>query len=393
MTSRSTGPRLRRGLALAIALPLLASACTSSSTPSSSTTATASPGEATATTTPSDRELVDNTAALEAVYAAVEGLTGEERAQVLLGLAEQEGPMTIYSGMNLGDATALLEGFEEAYGLEPNYYRAASGDVQRRVLFEVDAGYVGNDLVILNGPEMTAIEAAGALAPLRSVATEAIFEGGVGETYATVYQVAYIAVWNSDLVSAPPATWEELFTTFEGTIAFEIEDWPWFAMLTMEYFVPRLGMTEDEVVDMFLEVARRSRVIDGHTLMTELLQAGEFDAAASAYHHRVTQFRAEGAPLAWEQPLEPIITRTSRASIMRHVQAPATALLFLEWLLTDGQEILATQGRSPASTAVDGGIPREYEVIPVDDDALALEREKWEGLWADIVQEAGQDVG
>lgn len=334
----------------------------------------------------------DSSAALEEVYAAVEGLTGEERASTLAELAAEEDGLNVYSSTNLDDAAPLLEAFTDTYDIEPNYYRASSSDVLRRILQEADAGFPGNDVVMANGPEMALLDGEGLLLPLESPATADIIEAGVFDTWASVYMNTFIAAWNTNTVTDPPSTWEDLLTNFDGNLAMEFGDWDWFVTLTNRYFTEELGMTEDEVVEMFKQAAARSRVVDGHTLMAELMVAGEFDAGTSFYHHRIAEFMSEGAPVAWEEPLQPLIIRPNGVGIMRSVQNPATALLWTEFLLTDAQEILAADFRGPASTAVEGGLPPEYEPILVDIDAITAEREKWEGLWTEIVEQSGSEV-
>ncbi|HEU4541786.1 MAG TPA: extracellular solute-binding protein [Jiangellaceae bacterium] len=337
---------------------------------------------------------LDNSAALEEVYAAVEGLTGEERASALAELAAEEDGLNVYSSTNLDDAAPLLEAFTDTYDIEPNYYRASSSDVLRRILQEADANFPGNDVVLANGPEMALLDDEGLLLPLTTPATEDIIEAGVFDTWASVYLNTFTAAWNTNNVADPPATWEDLLSNFDGSLVMELGDWDWFATLTNHYFVEEKGMTEEEVVEMFKQAAANSQVVDGHTLMAELLVAGEYDAGTSFYHHRIAEFISEGAPVQWEepQPIQPLIIRPNGAGIMRGVQNPATALLWTEFLLTDAQEILAEDYRGPASTAVEGGVPPEYEPILVDIEAINAERDKWEGLWTEIVEQSGSEI-
>lgn len=334
----------------------------------------------------------DNSAALEAVYAEVEGLSGEERTARLVELAAEEDGLNVYSSTNLDDAEPLLAAFTDAYDIEPNYYRASSGDVLQRVLQEIDAGYAGNDVIMANGPELAVLDQEGHLSPLNSPATEDIVAAGVFDNWASVYMNTFIAAWNTNEVTTPPTTWEELLTEFDGLLAMELGDWDWFATITNHYFIDELGMTEDEVVEMFKTAAADARIVDGHTLMAELVVAGEYDAATSLYHHRVAEFISEGAPIAWEPPLRPLILRPNGVAIMKHAQNPATALLWTEFLLTDAQQILADDFRGPASTAVEGGIPPEYEPILVDIEAITQERDKWEGLWTEIIESSGAEI-
>lgn len=382
-------------------LALVVGACSEPPTAEEDTTTTAeSPTTAAPDTTAADGETTttgetgggDSMAALEEVYAQVEGLTGEERTAKLLELAQEEGTLSIYGSTNLEDALPLFDAFADLYDLEPNYYRASSSDVLQRILQEVDANFAGNDVVMSNGPEMAILDGEGLLLPLESPTTDNIIDAGVFPTWAAIYMNSFIAGWNTEFVTGEvPDNWNDFLTTFEGELAVEVGDWDWFATLTRRYFIEELGMTEDEVVELFKSAVAGATVVDGHTLMAELLVAGEYDASTSLYHHRVTELIAEGAPLAWEPPVRPIIVRPNGVGIMSHTQNPASALLWVEFMLTDGQELLAEEYRGPASTEVAGGIPDEYAPILVDLEAITQEREKWEGLWEEIIQAAGTE--
>ncbi|HVR78398.1 MAG TPA: extracellular solute-binding protein [Acidimicrobiia bacterium] len=396
---RST--RTRSVLALVGALAMVVSACSPPPTGGEGTTTTSGATDTTAgpdttvgdgtTTTTAGPIGIDNEAALEAIYAEVEGLGLEERTAKLLELAAEEDDLSIYSSTNLEDALPLLEGFEDLYGLEPTYYRASSSDVLQRILQEADAGFAGNDVVMSNGPEMALLDSEGLLLSLRTPATEDIIDAGVFDTWSAIYMNSFIAAWNTGFIESVPENWYDFLTTFDGVLAMELGDWDWFATLTNQYFIAELGMSEEEVVELFKAAAAGAKVVDGHTLLAELLAAGEYDAGTSLYHHRVTEMISEGAPLAWESPVRPIVVRPNGVGIMRHVQSPATALLWVDFMLTDGQEILAAEFRGPASTTVAGGIPEEYEPILVDLEAITSDRDKWEALWEEIVQAAGTE--
>lgn len=333
----------------------------------------------------------ENAGALEELYAQVEGLTGEERANELAGLAEEEPSLNVYGSTNLDDAGPLFELFEDTYDLEPSYYRASSSDILNRILQETDAGLAGNDVVMANGPELAVMDQEGMLLPLNSPSTDDIVQAAVFDNWAAMYLNTFTAGWNKNAVSE--AGGEDFITflqNFDGQLAIELGDWDWFATLA-KHLMETEGMTEQEIVDAFKEGVQGARVIDGHTLMAELLIAGEFDAATSLYHHRVSEFISEGAPLAWEPPVRPLIIRPNGIGIMECVQAPATALLWTEFVLSDGQQVFAENFRGPASTKVEGGLPNEYDPILVDIDAITNERDKWEGLWEEIVEATGAE--
>jgi iron(III) transport system substrate-binding protein len=230
------------------------------------------------------------------------------------------------------------------------------------------------------------IDQEGLLAPLDSPVTDDIDPQGVFDTWAWLYLNTFVGSWNTDRTGSPPGTWEDLLAYGDG-LAVEVGDFDWFATLVKDYFVAEQGMSEDEAVDLFREAVNGAALVDGHTLMAELLAAGEYDVASSTYLHRILQLKGDDAPVEWEGGPEPIIIRPNGIGIHRYAEKPASALLFLEFMLTDAQQLLLDIDRQPASAGVSGGgIPEGAETMVVDLEALLEEREKWEGLWDEIVE-------
>jgi iron(III) transport system substrate-binding protein len=333
---------------------------------------------------------------LEKVYAQVEGLDPDARRKKLLALAEKEGSeLSVYGSANLDEAEPIMAAFEDLSGIDPNLYRASSSDLLQRILQEADANFEdGVDVVYTNGPELQVLDDEKLLLPLESpFAEDLVPEAVVSKNWAPVYLNAFVAAWNSKRVSQPPKAWEDVLADFRGKLAMEVGDWDWFATLVTQYFQEQKGMSEKEAVDLFRRAAGGARMVDGHTLMTELLAAGEFTAASSVYKHRAEQLRKDGAPVDWEPPVEPIVIRPNGVGIYADTDVPATALLFADFMLTDVQDMLIEFDRTPASDkAPGGGIPSEYEVLVADLRTLNDQREKWEGLYEDIARSSGDVI-
>lgn len=334
---------------------------------------------------------------LAEIYDELEGLDPAARRDLLIEMAEEEGgQLNLYGSTNLDEADPILSAFEDLTGIEPNLYRASSLDLATRILQEADAGFAGADLVYTNGPEMSIFDNEGLLLPLDSPAEESLTpEAIVSENWLPIYLNLFTAAWNTDRVSGErvPQTWEDVLSDYEGHLVMEVGDYDWFATLVTQYFMEQKGMSEDEAVQVFRDAAAGASMADGHTLMTELLAAGEFDIASSVYKHRVEQLKKAGAPVEWEPAVQPIVLRPNGIGIIKSTQHPATSLLFVDFMLTDVQEMLLEFDRTPASTdAPGGGIPTGYEVLVADLKMLSDEREKWEGLYEDVAAEAGGEV-
>lgn len=337
--------------------------------------------------------LVDVSDRLGEIYAELEGLDADARREKLIELADEEGgSFDAYGSTNLDDIFPMIDAFEDETGIDVNYYRASSTDVLQRVFQEADADFPGADLIFTNGPELTLIDSEGLLAPLESPVLDEIPAEGVFDTWAWLYLNTFVGSWNTDLVQSPPATWEELLAYGDG-LALEAGDFDWFATLVKVVFMEGQGMSEEEAVQLFRDASNGAALVDGHTLMAELLAAGEYDVAASTYLHRILQLKKDGAPVEWEGGPEPIIIRPNGIAIYRYAEKPASALLFLEFMLTDAQQMLLDIDRQPASAGIQGGgLPSGVETLVVDLDALLDEREKWEDLWDEIIESSGGEV-
>ena len=327
------------------------------------------------------------------VNSEVEGLEGDERRDKLAELAAEEGcELSFYTSTNVDESGPLTDAFTDAFDIDVALYRAGSETIVQRVIEEGQANFPGADVVGTNGPEMTIMADEGMFAPLETPITEDIADFAVTENWAGYYLQIFVPVWNTDRVTgdAVPQTWEDVLT-YDGNLALEVGDWDWFATL-MKYFTEEQGMSEDEATDLFRQAADGASVVDGHTLMTELLAAGEYDMTASSYQNRVPSLVADGAPITWEPPVEPSVVRPNALGVHRDTDCPATALLFVEWTLTDGQSLLAELDYTPANITVEGAFPEDVETILVDVQALIEERDKWEGLYEQIIRESGAQL-
>ena len=82
----------------------------------------------------------------------------------------------------------------------------------------------------------------------------------------------------------------------------------------------------------------------------------------------------------------PIVLRSSGTGIVSTTTKPASALLFNEFVLTDGQEIFVKQGLLPSNKSVAGGdVLDKYTRVQLDIAPLAKEQKKWEDLFAKAV--------
>ena len=95
-------------------------------------------------------------------------------------------------------------------------------------------------------------------------------------------------------------------------------------------------------------MANGAKVVKGHTVMGELLSAGQFSVAASNYCYLVQRAADKGAPVAYQPFVQPVIARPQGAALMKSAPHPAAALLFVDWLLTEGQQVIVDLSLTPS---------------------------------------------
>jgi iron(III) transport system substrate-binding protein len=319
----------------------------------------------------------EDASGFEEVFAELEGLTGQERTDKLIAMAEEEGgELNLYTSMTTDVADEVAGAFDDAYEIEPSTYRADSETVLLRLVEEADAGFKGSDIVETNGTELANLSQEGLLVDYDTPATDGLVEGSDYEGWVADRFNKFVISWNTNAVpeTERPKSWEDLADPkWDGQLALEPSDVDWY-MTLWNYWADQ-GKSEDEINGLFEAMADGGLFTKGHTVMGELLAAGEFQIAASNYSYIVQNAIDDGAPIAWEPAAEPILSRPNGIGLVRGAQHPATALLFMEWMLTDGQELLVEfnldAAREDLATA-----PNAEEVL-VDLDMFIEEQEEW----------------
>jgi iron(III) transport system substrate-binding protein len=326
----------------------------------------------------------------EQAYAELVKLPIEELAKK----AQEEGQLDLYTSMTSEVADSVIEAFSDKYDVEVNLYRAGSETVLQRILQEQDANFQGNDIVETNATEMFALEKEGAMVPYTGQPRSTVEEAGLFPSWTGTRFNIFAPSWNTKLVKEgqQPKTWEELADPkWKGKISMEIGDYDWF--LTLYNHWVKNGKTPEEAERIFRAMAENAKIVRGHTVQGELLSAGQFSVAVSNYTYLVERTVRDGAPVAYKPFVQPLIARPNGIGLMKTAKHPAAALLFTNWILTDGQDVLIENGITPSVKGKDTTLQEGVEVIPVDVQALASEDKKWSDLYESIVSQGEQVEG
>ena len=101
----------------------------------------------------------------------------------------------------------------------------------------------------------------------------------------------------------------------------------------------------------------------GHTLLANLVVSGEVPLAISTYFYKVAQLKGRGAPIDW-LAIPPVVARFEGAGVARHAPHPYAAMLFLDFMLTDAQDILAKRDFLPGETSRSSRCRRDALTLP-----------------------------
>ena len=370
-------PRTLRAAALAAGAVLVLTACGGS--PTSSDSGEGGGGEGGQDSGPTEAEQL---------YEEIGGLTGQERRDRLVELAGEENGLNLYTSMNADILDEVVSAFDDEFGIEPSVYRASGETVLQRVLQEQDAGFPGNDLVETNSGELLSLQKEGVLAQcVAEEIIEQVPEAGRAEAWTATRFNIFAPSWNTEIISDPPTTWEDLADPkYDGQLALELGDYDWYMALT-QYWLEQ-GKSQEEVDQLFADMVEGGNVVKGHTVMAELMSAGQFGLAASNYTYIVEAAKASGAPVETQPYVDPLIARPNGAGCMKTAENPATAMLFLDWLMNEGQEVLAASGATPAVSEQQ----YDVELYPVDGEMLLEEGNEWSEKYDALLQGA-EEIG
>jgi iron(III) transport system substrate-binding protein len=331
----------------------------------------------------------DGGTGFEEVFAAVEGLNGGARIGKLVELAEDDGgELSLYTSASADIVDDLVGAFEDEYDLDVALYRANTEAVAARLVEEADAGFHGADVTEVDGVALYNLDRESLLVDYRPDGTSSLLPRSDRDGWTVVETVTFVVGWNTKLVrdGQQPRSWEDLADPkWAGKLAMEFGDFEWYGTLH-DYWVKQEGKSEAEADRLFAQMGQNARVLSGHTFMAELLAGGEFEVAASAFASTVSRLGKEGAPVAWQPPVEPVIVRVNGAGLVRGARNPAAAVLYMEWIASKGQDVLAELGREPVRK--DLVSTRNTTSVQVDYSQLVDRQDEWTSEYERILSKA-----
>ena len=304
---------------------------------------------------------------------------GADREQRLIARAKKEGTLTLYSTMTLEDAKPLIEAFEKKYGVKVEMWRGLNQKLVQRAVAEARAGKHMVDVFEGSGHGMEILYREELLEKFYSPAfadipPEAFPRHG---HYAPDNFLFLVMGYNTRLVKPEdvPKNYEDLLQPkWSGNFGIEASNVVWFAAVAK-------AMGEEKGLAYFQKLAAmKPQVRSGHTLMTELVVAGEISLVLTLYNQAVDKYKQRGAPIDWK-PLPPAFGRTDGIAVAKRAPHPHAALLFVDFVLSpEGQLHIKAANRVPVNRKVDSAFNKDLFRL-VDLAALLDEWDTWEKRW------------
>ena len=311
-----------------------------------------------------------------AVYA------GADRTELLVAGARAEGSLTLYTSATTEDMNVIATLFEQFYGVKVKYWRASNEDILQRGVMDKRAGRNDADVYETDGSGLEGLRREGLLQPAVSplfadLMPQAIAPGDWIGTRLNVISAAY----NTSLLRPEdlPHSYADLVEPkWKGKLGIEAGDSDWFATIVSQ-------MGEDAGLALFRDIMAKNgaTVRKGHSLMANLVAAGEVPLALTTYFYKDIQLQTLGAPVEAIQ-LMPTVARVNGIALAVHAQHPHAALLFFDFMLGVGQKILADRQLTPTNLkAQPPGLADKLTLV--NSAQMFDEGAKWDKLFNEIV--------
>lgn len=298
---------------------------------------------------------------------------GSDRQERLLEAAKKEGPLNIYHVYP--GLPKIIELFTKKYGIQVKTWRAGSEAVLQRLTAEARGGRADVDLVQNNAPENEAAHREKLLQEVRSPYLKDLIPQATpahGEWVGITLDV-WTAAYNTSTVKKEelPKSYQDLQDPrWKGRLGIEANNHAWFGALLSE-----LG--EEQGTKIFNNIVSTNGISarKGHSSLTMLVASGDVPLALTVYSWNPVQLQKKNAPVEGVL-IAPVIAQPSTIAVLRNAPNPASALLFYDFMLNEGQTLLAQASYVPVSKKIPS--PFSNVALKFIDPVKALDmQEKW----------------
>jgi iron(III) transport system substrate-binding protein len=249
---------------------------------------------------------------------------------------------------------------------------------------EARAGRYEVDAVHSSAIEMEALYREDILQPVAPPHGAQLLDGALRphRRWIATYLSFWVQAYNTNLVRKEdlPRRYEDLLDPrWKGKLGIEARVPDWYSAVVTD-------MGEEKGTRFFRELVARNgiSVRGGHTLLNNLVIAGDIPLALTMYQYIVEGAKRKGAPVDWIV-LEPAIGRMSGAGIARHAAHPNAALVFYEFMLSrEAQQVLLSRDYVPTLASLPSPLAQRRFTL-IDPAAAMDQHDKWQKSFEDVI--------
>jgi iron(III) transport system substrate-binding protein len=298
-------------------------------------------------------------------------ISQELKRESIIEGAKKEGKLQIYALLVVADHMQIIQRFKEKYPfINVALYRTTSERLYTRIETEARANTHLADVIGISGFQMYQLVKRGLMAKYESPERR-YFEPGFKDKdgYWTAYYVnPIVTAYNTRQVSPRDAAKDYadlLDPKWKGKLVMEDEEIEWFSTM--------MSFWGDEKGTAYMKrlAAQNFNFRHGHTLMTQLVAAGEYPGAVFVYGPQTQFIRSTGAPIDWNA-LNPTVAGVNLMGVAARAPHPNAAQLYVDHMLSEEiqRDFLAgkffkVSARKGVANAIQQKLAN-VKVIPVD---------------------------
>jgi iron(III) transport system substrate-binding protein len=278
--------------------------------------------------------------------------------------AKKEGRLIWYTSMGATDAKLIADAFEKEHGfIKIDLVRSSDEGILSRIVNENRAG--GKAFDVVSASQINSLVQQKMLSSYvspenKEFAHESREPGGL---WTAMYYNYYVLGYNTKQLTEAqtPKKWGDLLNSkWKGKVAIDRDEIPWYATLLAAWKEPKTQQYMKALAKQDIQWRK------GHTLIANLLAAGEFPVAI-VYSYSIDSMKHDGAPVEWIKTLDPVVAQGGFIALGAKAGHTNSAKLFIDFVLSSkGQAIFGSRHRVPARSNMKSGSKLEVGYVPAD---------------------------
>jgi iron(III) transport system substrate-binding protein len=266
--------------------------------------------------------------------------------------AKQEKEVVWYTTTSAGDNQAIVAAFTKKYPfLKVQVLRSTGEKLRQRVLTETAANQYFSDVLSVSSMEMGLLKSKNLLQPYDppEAASYPAATKDKEKFFTAIYARNFVMGYNTAMVAEKdrPKDWADLLDPkWKGKFGIDEEEFEWYGTLVDYWGREKAGKFIKALASQ-QPVLRR-----GHSLLSQLLAAGEFPVAL-VFPFEIEQLKRKGAPVEWSNASDPIVTSINVVALSSKAPHGNAGKLLINYILSEeGQTIIKNVSRVPIRPGV-----------------------------------------